>query len=1113
MPILSLVSNSGLTAYNNRLAKVLSAYSNRGYSGKDPLWHATTAWVTATSLENVSSRMIVDILLAGPGGSGSAGSTGGVVCGGGGGAGGYLYASGVEIPNATAYGQAGPSGLILNVGIAKYMSVDKESGKRGFDTYIWGLPFRAFAGAGGSGGDKPANSADYGGQGPGLVGYYSGNPTYQGFVGSGSAGGNSPSIYGYNDFTPGQGFNGGSFNSFGGGYGASGGGGGAGEIGGEAPGASPYSDGGRGGNGVNLSFTGWGTQPFGGGGGGSASSGAGGAGGSSSGGAGGSGPAPSDGTWATQYGAGGGGCGRPGFGGRGGNGFIMLKYPMYYANAVFKNVGYSVNAQRDDLVMEYMESGGYRCFKFRPGLGAVANITTDINMQFAEGYLYLPNRINFVIDEATGLSGRAHRINYRTADGITTFDQSYFPNPTSFGPFSTNGWGISLNEDSPTDSASSYYSWLSYPNNLSDFANIGTSDFTLQAYVKKTGIFSGSGQYARIQPILYLEYANGNTMTFGNFYSPGGNAFGYSSSGSGGPITGDTAASDNVWYKLRIQRNLGVVSVFVNDVRTGIGADATDYSGTPTKVFIGYNDYAVSWDVDAFVGQISGLVFRKVTTPVFDLRNSNNFRNVLNAQTVIARNRNAAGSGGDTPRPSCFITGSLDTYSSNNFPSNDKVSSIYFNGQAVVNTSITWDGYYPNGVINTQPTYVFCANTGDFCVDGWAYPTTNTAAQILFNIGNNDEDYFTIYTDPSSRRLAFVASRATPATTLYGPSGGVMSNCWTHFAVQRESGVVKVFTNGQLGDTQTGTGAATYSFNDATLYPSIGGKHSGTSTEFTGYTSQFRYSRFARSLYSGSSYTVPGGKVTADSASLFITGYAGGSAGPPVWDATQKNNFEQAGNWNTVTTSPVNASINSGAVRFATSASSKFPNQYNNNGGLYSAGLGHYIRFTGLNNQRNFKFGTADFCVEGWWTADYVPSQQTLIDFRELTTDIAFAIKIDTSNRILLVVVNTTRITSAPITLGTPVHIAVERVSGVTSLYINGVRSGVTYADTNSYIARPTRPDLFTDGTSEASESFIGSMNMLRVTKDYPRYSANFSTGPTAIFDTIGLNQTFPPYI
>jgi hypothetical protein len=49
MPILSVVSNSGLTAYSNRLKKVLSAYNNSGYSGKDPLWHATTAWVTAAS--------------------------------------------------------------------------------------------------------------------------------------------------------------------------------------------------------------------------------------------------------------------------------------------------------------------------------------------------------------------------------------------------------------------------------------------------------------------------------------------------------------------------------------------------------------------------------------------------------------------------------------------------------------------------------------------------------------------------------------------------------------------------------------------------------------------------------------------------------------------------------------------------------------------------------------------------------------------------------------------------------------------------------------------------------------------------------------------------------
>jgi hypothetical protein len=775
------------------------------------------------------------------------------------------------------------------------------------------------------------------------------------------------------------------------------------------------------------------------------------------------------------------------------------------ANSVFYNYG-DDNNERDDLIMEYAESGGYRCFKFTPKSGAV---TPDgKRYSYAKGKMYFPHNFNHIFDDASGLNGRAHRLNYRRADAdnITSFDQNYLPIPSAFGPFSTNGWGISLNEDSNNNSYTGPYSWLTYPYNLSDFADIGTGDFMLQAYVKKTGYYSDS-QTGRSQPILFLAYANGNTMEFGNFVDPGVNNFGYLSTGTSGvPITGTTAASDNVWYKVRIQRNLGVVSVFVNDVRIGIGTDATDYSGTPTSVWIGFNGYASAWDVRAFVGQISGLVFKKGTTSVFDLRGSNNFRNKLNPQTVIPRLSDGSGS----PRPSCIITGSLDTYSPTNFQSSDKVASLYWSGYSTVNTSITWDGYYPNGIPNSSPTYVFTANTSDFCVDGWVYPTTNTSAMVVFNMGNSGEDYFTIYTDPSSRRLAFVASRATPATTLYGPSGGVIANCWTHFAVQREGGLLKVFTNGQIGDTQTGTGGAVYNFNDATQYPVIAGRYNGAGTNFTGYTTQLRYSRFARTTYSGTSYTVPTSLVQSESSSLFINGTAGGPTGPKFWDATQKNQFIQAGNWNTVTTSPVNSSSNSGAVQFGTT--SVFPNQYNGNGSLYSAGLGHYVRFVGPYNQKNFKFGTADFCVEGWWTADYVPSQKTLIDFRELTSDVAFAIKIDTSNRILLVVVNTTRITSAPITLGTPFHLAVERVNGVTSLYINGVRSGNTYADTNNYIARPTRPDLFTDGTSESNESFIGYMHIMRVTKDYPRYSANFSSGPTAIYDTIGLNQTYFPY-
>lgn len=1092
MPILSVVSNSNLTGYNS-LKKVLTAYSNSGYSGKDPLFHATTAWVTAANYTNVDNRIFFDAWLVGAGGAGSSGSpSGGITPGGGGGAGGYLYASGIEV-NTFASGSAR---LELDVGIARNTQ-DGCAGRRGGDTRIDAAGLCAFSGAGGMGGDTPGNPTDYGGRGPGTVGYYS-SP----FYGSGSAGGNSPSFRpGVTDYTSWQGGNqGGDVGYYGGTSYNSGGGGGMGGAGSTPPSTSPSTAGGAGGPGLTLDWPGFvGGISLGGGGGGASDKPS----GQSSGGSGGGGNGGYDGPGTARYGAnasswgaGGGGSMRPAYGGRGGNGFIYIKYPTYYANATFVDYG-DEGSNRDSMVMEYSEVSGYRLFKFTPKTGMITPNGKDY--YYCRGALYFPHRFNHVFDQATGLNGRPHRLNFRSAEqggGATSL-----PIPTAFGPFSVNGWAISLNEDTSTGQ-NDYFSWLTYPNNLSDFADIGTGDFMLQTYVKKTGYYGGTG---RSQPVLYLEWASGNSMEFGNFYDPGGNCLGYSSTGtSGTPIVGSTAAADNTWYKLRVQRNTGVVSVFVDDVRVSTGADTTDYSGTPTKVWIGWNGYAYSWDVRAFVGQISGLFFKKGTTPVFDLRDSNNFRNKLNALTVIPRNQNAAGGSSSNPMPEIVIGGSLDTYSTTNFPSSDKIHSIYWNGTATVNTSVTWDGYFPNGVPNTNYTSVFTLGTGDFCVDGWFYPTANTDDMVIYT--HESDNYFSIRADAATRRLKFDTTTAA-GSTVYGPSGGVIANSWNHFAVQRESGTVRVFTNGYSGTSLSGSGAATYNFSDNTRRPTIAGRYDGNN-KFTGFLTQLRFSRFSR--YSGTAYTVPTSVVSSDSSVLFVNGYAGGGGGPPVWDATQKNQFISAGNPGTVTTSPVNSSTNSGAVRF--SSTGQYSGQYNSNGSLYSDGNGHYFYFTGPKNQRNFKFGTKDFCVEGWWNADYVPAQKTLIDFRSSTSQVAFALKIDTSNRILFVVGNTTRITSAPITLGQSFHLAVERLNGVTTLYINGLRSGDTYSDTNNYIAVQDRPVIFTDGTSLTNESFVGNMQIMRVTKDYPRYSANFSSGPTAIFDTIGINQTYLPY-
>ena len=1102
MPILSAVSNSGLTAYSNKLKKILSTFSNSGYSGKDPLWHATTAWVTAAASND--NKLFFDALLVGAGGGGGSGSTHG-----GGGGGGYLYASGIEI-GAANY-------IDIEVAMARPTTAG-ATGPQGSDSFIDAGNLWAYGGGGGAG-----NSPNYGDQykGPGTVGYYARSPG-KGSMGAGMAPG---------DFTPWQGYNAGDSRFAMPDY-IGGGGGGAGGVGQPVNPSSPplSTQAGAGGAGTTVSFEGFGSYTISGGGGGahSGETGAGRAPGNGGGGAGGHyvrTPSPGAGTvgvgpaWnaqlganASTWGAGGGASTSSIWGGRGGNGMVFIKYPNYHANATV--ITYSdEGSNRDGCVAEYVDSGGFRCWKFTPLTGAVTS--AGKNYSYAKARLYFPHRLNHVTDQSGGLNSRPHRLNVRTAEqggGATAF-----PIPSAFGPFSVNGWTISLNEETQTSGAGNVgtetdpFCWLNYLNNLTDFTDIGTGDFMLQAYVKKGYGSNGNGIWGgnrgSVQPFFFLKWASGAYIQFANFYDSG-NAIGYSSSGTSGTrIVNPTEASVNTWYKVRIQRSGGTILVFVDDVRVATGSDTADYSGTPTLCYIGTNDsyqgvYS-SGDIQAFIGQISGLYFKKGTTPVFDLRNSNNYRNVLNALTVIPQISGRT----DMPKPSpeILIGGSLDTYSTTNFPSSDKIHSIYWNGTATVNTSITWDGYYPNGVPNTQPTYVFTANTGDFCVDGWFYPTANTDDMVIYT--HESDNYFSIRADVATRRLKFDTTTAA-GSTIYGPSGGVIANSWNHFAVQRESGTVRVFTNGYSGTSLTGSGAATYNFSDATRRPTIAGRYDGNN-KFTGFLSQLRYSRFAR--YGGSSYTVPTTRVLTDSSSLYVNGYAGSSSGPPVWDATQKNQFVSAGNPGTVTTSPVNESVNVGTVRF--SSTSQFYNQYNGNGSLYSDGNGHYFYFTGPKNQRNFKFGTKDFCVEGWWNADYVPAQKTLMDFRSSTAQVAFALKIDTSNRILFVVTNTTRITSAPITLGQSFHLAIERVGGVTTLYINGLRSGVTYSDTNDYIAVQDRPVIFTDGTSLTNESFVGNMQIMRVTKDYPRYSANFSPGPTAIFDTIGTNQTYFPYV
>ena len=156
----------------------------------------------------------------------------------------------------------------------------------------------------------------------------------------------------------------------------------------------------------------------------------------------------------------------------------------------------------------------------------------------------------------------------------------------------------------------------------------------------------------------------------------------------------------------------------------------------------------------------------------------------------------------------------------------------------------------------------------------------------------------------------------------------------------------------------------------------------------------------------------------------------------------------------------------------------------------------------------SFTFGTSDFTVEFWVYFNDATSEQHLYDGRGTTTGLGVSLWMS-SGSIKFNTAATTRITSSTIYAGTWYHVALARSSGTTKLFINGLQSGVSYTDSNSYVqanlAIANRCDL---GTTLLLNGYLSN---LRVTKGSAEYTANTTPPTTAVATTAntGLKLDF----
>jgi hypothetical protein len=156
-----------------------------------------------------------------------------------------------------------------------------------------------------------------------------------------------------------------------------------------------------------------------------------------------------------------------------------------------------------------------------------------------------------------------------------------------------------------------------------------------------------------------------------------------------------------------------------------------------------------------------------------------------------------------------------------------------------------WSGQF-NGssALSLSANAAFSFSTGDFCIEAFVFVSNNNCAIVDTRSSDALEGYLLFLN--STRNLSFIYG----ATSLTS-AASVTSNQWTHIAVTRSSGVIRLFINGVL-DANTVTYASAI---NATSFPSIGGGRSGGSNTITGYYLNGYMSNF-RMVKGSAVYTV-----------------------------------------------------------------------------------------------------------------------------------------------------------------------------------------------------------------------------------------------------------------
>ena len=163
---------------------------------------------------------------------------------------------------------------------------------------------------------------------------------------------------------------------------------------------------------------------------------------------------------------------------------------------------------------------------------------------------------------------------------------------------------------------------------------------------------------------------------------------------------------------------------------------------------------------------------------------------------------------------------------------------------------------------------------------------------------------------------------------------------------------------------------------------------------------------------------------------------------------------------------------------------------------MYFNGSTGYLKpyYPASTNGTNYSFGTGDFTLEFWMYPTSTPAAGMLMDGRGSGASGDMWL-LNFNSGVANWYVAGNLITSSAISANTWTHLAVCKAGGSTRMFLNGVQTGSTYADSKNYTVGNGWPTI--GASYNAVDFFAGYLDDLRITKGVARYKANF-TPPTS---------------